>query len=79
MAKPVQISIDEDLLRTVDRDPETKRRGRSAVVTSALRMYFENKRRRDVDAAILHAYGEVADSMADEIGPLIEAQAWPKK
>jgi metal-responsive CopG/Arc/MetJ family transcriptional regulator len=79
MSKPVQISIDEELLRTVDRDPETKRRGRSAVVASALRMYLESKRRRDVDQALLLAYGGVAADVAAEIGPFIEAQAWPKK
>jgi len=79
MAKAVQISLDEKLLRTIDRDPETKRRGRSAVVASALLLYLKNKRRRDVDSAILRAYGGAEDEMAAEIDSLIEAQTWPKK
>ena len=79
MAKAVQISLDEKLLRTIDRDPETKRRGRSAVITSALLLYLENKRRRDVDGAIFRAYGVAADDMLAEMAPLIEAQSWPKK
>jgi metal-responsive CopG/Arc/MetJ family transcriptional regulator len=79
MAKPVQISLDEDLLRRVDADPETKRRGRSAVVTSALVLYLQSKRRRAVDASILRAYGDAADEMSAEIDSLVEAQAWPKK
>jgi metal-responsive CopG/Arc/MetJ family transcriptional regulator len=79
MAKPVQISLDEELLRRVDADPETKRRGRSAVVRSALILYLEGKKRRAVDAQILRAYGDAADDMVDEIDTLIGAQAWPTK
>jgi metal-responsive CopG/Arc/MetJ family transcriptional regulator len=79
MAKAVQISLDEKLLRTIDQDTETKRRGRSAVVASALLLYLENKRRRDVDSAIFRAYGAAAADMIAELEPLIEAQTWPKK
>lgn len=79
MAKAVQISLDEDLLRRVDADPETKRKGRSAVVRSALLLYLRNKQSRRVDEGILRAYGASADEMLDEVESLIEAQAWPKK
>lgn len=79
MAKPVQISIDEELLRRVDADPETKRKGRSAVVRSALLLYLRSKQSRKVDDLILKAYGDAADDMLDEVDSLIEAQAWPKK
>ena len=79
MAKAVQISLDEELLRRVDADPETKHRGRSAVVTSALVLYLQDKRRRAVDHAIRKAYGDAAGDMADEVEPLVGAQAWPKK
>ena len=79
MAKPVQISLDEELLRRVDADTETKRRGRSAVVTSALLLYLQTKRRRAVDDTILRAYPDPAKGMLDEIEPLIQAQAWPRK
>jgi metal-responsive CopG/Arc/MetJ family transcriptional regulator len=79
MAKPVQISLDEKLLRRIDADPETKRRGRSAVVRSALLLYLDTKKRRAVDDAILRAYGVAADDMLGEIESLIGAQAWPTK
>jgi metal-responsive CopG/Arc/MetJ family transcriptional regulator len=79
MAKAVQISLDEELLRRVDADPETRRKGRSAVVRSALLLYLRNKQSRRVDDLIRRAYGTEADEMLDEIEPLIEAQAWPKK
>jgi metal-responsive CopG/Arc/MetJ family transcriptional regulator len=79
MAKPVQVSLDEELLRRIDADPETKRRGRSAVVRSALLLYLQRKRRRAVDDMIMRAYGDQADDMLQEIEPLFHAQAWPKK
>lgn len=74
---PVQISIDQELLRRIDADPETRRRGRSAVVRSALRLYLAAKRRRSIDAAIRRAYGGRADELLDEVTSLMEAQAWP--
>jgi metal-responsive CopG/Arc/MetJ family transcriptional regulator len=79
MAKPVQVSLDERLLRQIDADPETKRRGRSAVVSSALLLYLRSKRRRAVDDAIFAAYGDSADAMARDMDPLILAQTWPER
>jgi metal-responsive CopG/Arc/MetJ family transcriptional regulator len=76
-AKPVQVSIDAELLRRIDRDPETKARGRSAFIRSAVASYLEAKRRKDVDAAIRAAYGGVADAMEAEVAGLGDAQAWP--
>jgi metal-responsive CopG/Arc/MetJ family transcriptional regulator len=76
-AKPVQISIDEDLLAQVDADSETKRDGRSAFMRSAILRYLAAKRRRAVDAAIVRAYrGKSAAAMGDD-SDLIEAQEWP--
>jgi metal-responsive CopG/Arc/MetJ family transcriptional regulator len=77
-AKPVQVSIDTELLRRIDRDPETKARGRSAFIRSAVSSYLEAKRRKDVDAAIRAAYGGVADAMEAEVADLVDAQAWPR-
>jgi|HubBroStandDraft_2_1064218.scaffolds.fasta_scaffold1014155_2 metal-responsive CopG/Arc/MetJ family transcriptional regulator len=79
MAKAVQISLDEELLRRVDADPETKRRGRSAVVSAALLLYLQKKRRQAVDEAILSAYGDVAGEMARDVEPILRAQTWPKR
>jgi metal-responsive CopG/Arc/MetJ family transcriptional regulator len=75
--KPVQISIDVELLRRIDADPEARERGRSAFVRSAVASYLEAKRRLQVDAAIRTAYGEAADDMAAELAGLMEAQTWP--
>ncbi len=77
-AKPVQISIDVDLLRRIDSDPETREKGRSAFVRSAVSSYLEAKRRRDVDIAIRGAYGGAKDDMQAEVTALMDAQAWPR-
>jgi metal-responsive CopG/Arc/MetJ family transcriptional regulator len=77
-AKPVQISIDLELLRRIDQDPETRENGRSAFVRSAVSSYLDAKRRHEVDAAIKEAYADAGDEMASEIAGLMEAQAWPR-
>lgn len=78
-SRPVQISIDEDLLRKMDRDPEAKRSGRSAFVRSALRLYLEAKRRRAVDDRIREAYRGEAAELLGEVEDLLDSQSWPKR
>lgn len=77
-ARPVQISIDEKLLRRIDADPETRKEGRSAFVRKAVASYLEAKRRRDVDKAIRTAYAGTEEDVAREIAGLMDAQAWPR-
>jgi len=76
-AKPVQVSIDLELLRRIDADPETRERGRSAFVRSAVSSYLDAKRRREIDAAIRAAYGGAGEDMQAEVAGLMDAQAWP--
>jgi metal-responsive CopG/Arc/MetJ family transcriptional regulator len=78
-AKAVQISIDADLLRRIDRDPEVRKRGRSAFVRSAVELYLAAKKRRDVDRAIARAYEGQSDAMLNEIEDLMGRQAWPEE
>jgi metal-responsive CopG/Arc/MetJ family transcriptional regulator len=77
-AKAVQISIDLELLRRIDTDPETRKQGRSAFVRSAVSSYLAAKRRKAIDLAIGAAYGDAADAMEAEISGLLDAQAWPR-
>ena len=76
-AKPVQVSIDLELLLRIDADPETREKGRSAFIRSAVSSYLRAKRRREVDAAIGAAYAGAADAMLAEVSDLLDAQAWP--
>ncbi len=77
-AKPVQVSIDLELLRRIDADPETRKRGRSAFIRSAVSSYLRAKRRREVDSAIAAAYAGAGDAMLAEVSDLLDAQAWPE-
>jgi metal-responsive CopG/Arc/MetJ family transcriptional regulator len=44
-SKPVQISIDTDLLRRIDEDPEAHEQGRSAFIRRAVEIYFDARER----------------------------------
>jgi metal-responsive CopG/Arc/MetJ family transcriptional regulator len=77
-AKPVQISIDEELLSRIDADPETRTHGRSAFVRTAIERYLAAKRRREIDEQLLRAYGSHADAAMRDIADFIEAQVWPE-
>jgi metal-responsive CopG/Arc/MetJ family transcriptional regulator len=73
----VQISLDEELLEAIDRHEETRKRGRSALIRRALRLYFDLERRRDIDVAYARAYGNKADEVWDDFAKLMDGQAWP--
>jgi metal-responsive CopG/Arc/MetJ family transcriptional regulator len=76
-AKPVQISMDTELLRRIDEDPEARTRGRSAFVRSAVRLYLTAKERQAIEAQLTQAYSGEAEAMLDEVVDLLGAQAWP--
>jgi len=78
-AKPVQISLDRELLARIDRDPQTKKQGRSAFIRDAVELYLATKRRRQVDRNIVAAYGSKSRDLLDDVEPWIEEQVWPEK
>ncbi len=78
-AKPVQISIDTDLLRRIDHDPEARAKGRSAFVRSAVELYLDAKQRREIEAQLVKAYSGQADAMLDEVAELMVDQSWPNE
>lgn len=73
----IQVSMDQELLKRIDRDPEVKKTGRSAFIRSAVELYLKAKQRRRIDAEIGRAYEGCADRMLDEVAELVEAQEWP--
>lgn len=75
--RPVQVSLTEDLLLRLDRDPDTGAHGRSAVVRQALEFYLRAKARRAVDEAVYRAYAGKADEIEAEMQDLMRAQVWP--
>ena len=76
-SQPVEISIERALLKRIDMDPETKKRGRSAFIRSAVELYLRAKERREIDHAIRRAYSGKPDELLAEIGDLIKVQEWP--
>lgn len=77
--RSIQISLDEKLLKEIDRQTLAKRKGRSAFIRGVMRAYFEELRRREIDAAYARGYGGKADEVLAEFRELIDAQAWPKE
>ena len=78
-SQAVQVSIEKALLKRIDTDPETKQRGRSAFIRSAVELYLRAKERRGIDHSIRRAYSGQGDAMLAEIEDLIEVQEWPAK
>ena len=78
-AKAVQISVDRALLDRIDRDPQTKKQGRSAFIRDAVMLYLEAKRRRDTDARIRTAFAAHDSEILAEVESMLEGQAWPAK
>lgn len=71
-AKTVPVSIDRELLRKIDRDLQTRRRGRSAFVRSAVvELYLAAKDRRRIDEQLVAAHEGKADEMLAEIAELL--------
>jgi predicted transcriptional regulator len=58
--KAVQILLDDELLKELDRDAEVKRDGRSAVMRRAAAEYLRRKRRKGIREAYEKAYGKTA-------------------
>jgi metal-responsive CopG/Arc/MetJ family transcriptional regulator len=78
-SKAVQISLDRELLARIDADPDTRARGRSAFIRTAVQLYLAARQRQAHDAAIRRAYGGRADELLAEIEDLMAAQAWPSE
>lgn len=78
-SRPVQISLDEQLLRRIDADPQAREVGRSAFIRAAVLTYLEAKRRRSTDEAIRRAYEGKADELLADVEDLMGAQTWPRK
>ena len=67
--KPIQVVLDEKLLRELDETEEVRRDGRSAVVRRVLADYLRRGRQARIQAAYERAYGEQGG-----LGP--EFNAW---
>ena len=74
----VQFTIDEALLARLDKDPEVRRDGRSAVLRRAAEIYLRRKRDRDIADGYRRGYGAKPASR-EELGPFSAAPIWPEE
>ncbi len=74
--KPIQVMIDEPLLRRLDADEEVRQRGRSAVIRRATAEYLRRRRARGVAEAYARAYGADA-GLGDEFKGWEREAQWP--
>ena len=76
--KPIQVLIDEPLLRQLDAHPDVKRLGRSAVLRHATREYLRRARARRISDAYRRAYGD-RSGLGDEWVGWEDEGSWPAK
>jgi metal-responsive CopG/Arc/MetJ family transcriptional regulator len=76
--KPIQILIDEPLLRRLDSDEEVRRVGRSAVLRRAAAEYLRRSWTKRVAEAYRRAYTG-KDGLGEEFAGWEDEGSWPKK
>jgi metal-responsive CopG/Arc/MetJ family transcriptional regulator len=76
--KPMQILIDEPLLRRLDADAEVKRDGRSAVLRRAVSDYLRRRRTRRIAESYRRGYG-AGKGLGDEFAGWENEGSWPER
>jgi hypothetical protein len=76
--KPIQILIDEPLLRRLDADAEVRRVGRSAVLRRAASEYLRRSRARGIAEGYRRAYG-TRPALGEEWAGWEDEGSWPER
>jgi metal-responsive CopG/Arc/MetJ family transcriptional regulator len=76
--KPIQLLMDEPLLRRLDADAEVKQAGRSEVLRRAARAYLRRSRARRISEAYQKAYGD-GGGLGEDWAGWEDEGAWPAK
>jgi metal-responsive CopG/Arc/MetJ family transcriptional regulator len=74
--KPIQVMMDEALLRRFDADEEVQRDGRSAVLRRAVAEYLKRRRAAEVSSAYRRAYSG-NDALRGEFERWTDEGVWP--
>jgi len=75
VARPVRISLDDEVLARIDEDPEAREKGRSAFIRAAIESYFTDRERREIEGRLLRVYSGQADAMRAEVEDLLSPRA----
>ena len=76
--KPIQLLIDEPLLRRLDADAEVKRVGRSEVLRRAASEYLRRSRARRIAEAYRRAYA-AGTGLGEDWAGWEDEGSWPAK
>jgi predicted transcriptional regulator len=76
MMKAIQITLDEELLKALDRDAEVRAKGRSAVLRRVLAEYLRSTRRAAIARAYSRGYGKAG---ATEFQGWADEGTWPEE
>jgi metal-responsive CopG/Arc/MetJ family transcriptional regulator len=76
--KPIQILIDEELLKRLDADEEVRKAGRSAVLRRAAADYLRRSRARRIAEGYRRAYGS-EPGLGGEFAGWEGEGSWPEK
>lgn len=76
--RPIQLLIDQPLLRQLDADPEVKQVGRSEVLRRAAAAYLRRSRARRIAEAYAKAYAR-RGGLGEEWAGWEDEGAWPAK
>jgi metal-responsive CopG/Arc/MetJ family transcriptional regulator len=74
--KPVQVMMDERLLRELDATEEVQQLGRSAVLRRALEAYLRHRRAVSISEGYQTAYGS-GEGLGEEWSGWEEQGVWP--
>jgi metal-responsive CopG/Arc/MetJ family transcriptional regulator len=76
--KPIQILVDEQLLRDLDADEEVCKHGRSAVLRRAAAEYLRRVRSRRIAEQYRRAYSE-KEQVSEELEGWASEGVWPEE
>jgi hypothetical protein len=74
--KPIQFTIEEDLLARLDADQEVQRDGRSAVLRRAVAAYLQTRHAQGIAEAYRSAYAK-DDGLGPEFAGWEDQGTWP--
>jgi hypothetical protein len=77
MSKLIAVRIDEKLLAQVDKERKKSRLPRARAMTEALSIWLAARRRAEAVRRDQAGY-EAHPVDADEFGPVLQAQVWPR-
>ncbi|HEX9689508.1 MAG TPA: ribbon-helix-helix protein, CopG family [Thermoanaerobaculia bacterium] len=74
--KPIQVLMDEPLLRRLDADEEVRKRGRSAVLRRAAAEYLRRSSSKRIAETYRLAYGD-HEGLGEEFARWEDEGSWP--